>query len=780
MRIILKIAKNELRYLFYSPIAWFVIIVFLVQCAILYTKPIYDIANWQDILLKNSPGYKGESSLTLKIFILKGLFQNVIGNLYLFIPILTMGLIGRETTNGSSKLLYSSPVSLRQVVLGKYLGIMLYNMLLVFVLVIFIIIGVFNIRHIDYGMLLSAILGFYLLVCAYSAIGLFMSALSTYQIVSALSTFVIIFFLSNIGSLWQRYDVVRDLTWFLSLQNRTWKMLAGLIVSRDVIYFIIVSAMFVAFTLIKLKAGRELKPWYIRLGRYITVIAVSLLIGYVSSRPPLTAYFDTTATKFNTIPKEMQQLIKDMGDSTLEVTLYINLLGDGLEPGLPEARNSDYLNMWEPYLRFKPGIVFKYEYYYDNDAKANDSALYKMYGNDKTLKQIAGRAADNLDFDLSFFKSPGEMHKITGLQSENTRLVMRLKYQGRTEWLRTFPDPVFWPDLNNVSAAFKRLVYPSSIPKVYFVTNELERSIFKTGDREYALHTASKTSRGALINTGYNVDTLNLAIQDIPPGAWTLVLADPKTELSPVVQNKLNDYVAKGGNMFILAKTGKQYILNPFLEQFGVELMNGQLVEPTYDETPDKIIPYVTAAFSHLGKNLSWIKEALEAKDTTLKVLMPGATGLNYTNDSVFAIDPLLMTMPNRTWLKAGDLVIDSTLPPLNPAAGDFKQRSFATAAQLTRQINQKDQRIIICSDADFASNMRLSSSFGNAYFLMQLYSWMNYNEFPVEMTRIKPKDVLLSIGATAANVQKIAFVWVLPGLVLLASIILLVRRKRK
>lgn len=774
MKIIFKIAKNELRHVFYSPIAWFVMIVFGLQCAIYFSSPLYGVANWQEIMLKNSPKFKGDNALTYTIFIFGGVFYNVVSNLYLFIPVLTMGLISREVSNGSVKLLYSSPVSLWEIVLGKYLGIILYNVILVSILGIFMIAGVINIKHVDYGMLLSAALGLYLLICAYSAIGLFMSSLSTYQIVSALSTFIIIFALSHIGGIWQRYDLVRDLTYFLSLQNRIYKMLEGLIISRDLIYFILVAAMFVAFTFIKLQGGRDARPWYIKLGRYTIVISVVLLLGYFSSRPLLTAYFDTTATKRNTIPREMQQLIEDMGDSTLEVTLYTNLLGGGLERGMPETRNADYMvNMWEPYLRFKPGIVFKYEYYYDADSLGRDSVIYK------DLRQMAASKADAIDADLSMFKSPEQMHSIINLQPEGYRLVMQLKYRGRTEMLRTFDDPFFWPDLSNVSAAFKRLLKPAGIPKVFFVTGELERDIYKTGNREYAMHSAAKYSRGALVNTGYDADTLNLETQDIPAGSSALVLADPKMELSNIVQNKLRQYTARGGNLFIMGEPGKQYVLNPFLKQLGVQLLNGQLLEPTYDETPDKVLPYLTASSSHLQKELSWIAKALVSGKDTLKVMTPGITDINYTTDSTFTVQPLLTTVPGRVWLKRGDLVIDSTLPPFNPENGDVKATSFSPVIQLTRQLNGKEQRIVVAGDADFASNMRLPV-LSNAGFLMPVYSWLCYNKFPVSMTHIPPRDTLLRVGEANAYVQRIVYMWVLPAIILLAGIILLVRRKNK
>jgi len=160
-----------------------------------------------------------------------------------------------------------------------------------------------------------------------------------------------------------------------------------------------------------------------------------------------------------------------------------------------------------------------------------------------------------------------------------------------------------------------------------------------------------------------------------------------------------------------------------------------------------------------------------------MKILMPGTTALRYGNDSAFDIKPLLMTVPGTTWLKGGSLVIDSTLPPFNSREGDIKENSFTTGIQLNRQVRQKEQRLIVCSNADFLSNMRLGTSIS---IVASLYSWLTYNRFPVYMPRPKARDVFLRIGATGADVQKLVYIWIVPGLVLLAATILLIRRKRK
>ncbi len=257
MKKTLTIAKTELRNLFYSPVAWFLTIAFMVQCAIFFTKPLQMISKYQDLAQRNNPLFKDfGQSLTKLLFLEKdGIFSNVLENLFLFVPLLTMGLISREVNTGTVKLLYSSPVKLRQIVFGKYMAIMIYNLALLCVLGIFMIAGNASIVSADIGILLSSALGFYLLMCAYTAIGMFMSSLTNYQIVSAVASFTVVFVLSHIGGLWQRYDFIRDLTYFLSITGRTTKMLKGLITTSDLVYFIVIVGMFLSFTLLKLKGA---------------------------------------------------------------------------------------------------------------------------------------------------------------------------------------------------------------------------------------------------------------------------------------------------------------------------------------------------------------------------------------------------------------------------------------------------------------------------------------------------------------------------------------------
>lgn len=783
MNVILKIAKNELRNLFYSPIAWFLAFIFMIMCAYYYTGGIYEWSKSNNFFL-NRPDmeYWATESATYAFYWYPGggFFFLILSNVYLFIPLLTMGVISRELNAGTARLLYSSPVKLGSIIFGKYLAIIVYNLVMILIIGIFIVMGFVNIRALDYGPLLSALLGFYLLMCALTAIGIFMSSLTRYQIVSAISCFTLLFVLNIIGGIWQQYDFVRDLTYFASITGRAEKMLMGLITSKDIIYFLIIICLFISFTYFKLRADQTSRPWYKTAGLGLAATIAGILTGYASSQPGWIAYFDTTARQVHTIHPRTQQILRKTSDAPLEVTLYVNLLGPRGAQGFPRARNAYLSSLWEQYQRFKPDIKFKYEYYYD--VLDGGTELFQRFPG-KNLQQIAGLIAKGAQVDSALFQSPAAMRKKIDLHAEKYALVMQLKYKGRSTMLRTFDDDLIWPNEQNMNAALQRLVQ-AHIPKVYFITGELERNIYKYGEREYSLHTILKEQRGSLINTGFDVDTLNLAMRDIPGDADILVLADPRMTPDTTVQNRIRRYIDGGGNMLVFGEPGKQSILNPVLKPMGVELMNGQLVHPSYNETPDKIRVYFTYPSFWLAEEFFlrrfgrlWSHKIYRDSLTTT---LPGATGINYDSASGFSIKPLLMTLPGTAWSKAGKLVADSTAPVFSPGEGDVRLTSFPTAIQLVRQQGNREQRIVVCGDADIASNFRLPQDYSYAEWVMSLYSWLSNNEFPVYPTLPYARDNRVLTSMAGARVQKTIFVWIIPGLILIWSSILLVRRQRK
>ncbi|OKS88767.1 Gldg family protein [Mucilaginibacter polytrichastri] len=771
MKVALKIAKAELSTLFYSPIAWFLAIVFLFQCGLTYTSMLGEHLTFQNLggfYLSNN------KAMTQQLFP-GGVFYLVIGKVYLYIPLLTMGLISRELNNGTIKLLYSSPIKISQIVIGKFMAMMGYNFILILIIFMYEVTGMFNIPSFDLGILLTSLLGVYLLLCAYSAIGLFMSSLTSYQIVAAIGTLVMFAVLQYIGTVWQDIDFVRDLTYFLSISGRTTRMLRGLVSTKDVIYFGLIVFVFLGFSIIRLQSKRESKPGRIIAGRYALIFCCVLIIGYFSSLPALTGYYDASAGNQWTLTSNSQKIISELGDGPLEVTSYINLLDSYYFSGKPDQRNID-LDRWLPYLRFKSNIKLNYVYYYDDviplTAKTMP-AVAKTKGQKGPVIPVWGAAqyANAYKVDLKDFKTPQEIRKIIDLRPELNRYVMQLKYKGKTTFLRIFQDSRVFPSETETDAALKRLI--TKLPKIGFLNGELERSKDKLSDRDYRVSTNMIPFRYSLINQGFDVENLSLQTGELPTEIAALVIADPKTTFTSEGLAKIQRYVAGGGNLFIAGEPGKQSVVNPILKFLGVQMMDGVLVQNATDDVPDLIKVGLTKNALDLSNQLQQL--VINNKG----VSMPGAVGLTYTGGP-FSVKPILMTDSTINWNKKGKLVTDSAKVVFSDADGDTK-KAVPTILALTRQINNKEQRIIVAGDADFLSNSELQKSQeGNFIFGVGIFKWFSNGQFPVDTDRPESKDNRLNITDKGIKALQILFLGVLPGLLILIAAIFLIRRKRK
>ncbi len=766
MKKTIKIAKLELSNLFYSPIAWLLFLVFVFQASLNFTSIVDSIVQSKD--------FTGPTAsfpfLTKSIFCRNGsLFPALLGELYLYIPLLTMGLISREVSSGTISLLYSSPVKIHEIILGKFVAMAIYDLCFILFLILFVIAGGFAVHTFDYGLVFSALLGVFLLLCTYSAIGLFMSCLTGYQIVAAISTFVVFAFLAYVGNIWQGIGFVRDLTYFLSISGRTEKMVMGLVTTKDVFYFLIIIALFLAFSVLKLKSSRELKPWYIRVARYVLCLSFALILGYASSRPGYIGYYDATQTKTNTLTENTQKIIKGL-DSPLEITSYVNFLHRNYGLGSPEMRNAD-ANRWEEYIRFKKDISLKYVYYYDSIPEKN---FYTYGGNNGlSLEKIAERLAKIFKVNLNRFLTPQQIHKIIDLRSEGNPYIMQLKYKGKTTFLRLFNDALVFPSETEVSAAIRRLT--TTLPVIGFLQGDYERSPEKIGDRDYKTLTNEKGFRSALINQGFNVETFDLdSTHRIPSDISVLVIADPRKELSAASDSIIQKYSEAGGNLLILGEPGKQSLLNPLLKYFGVQLVDGQIVQASRDFSPDLVLPGLTEATAEFSRTMRQY-----FLDST-HVSMPSVAALSYKTGGDFKVYPLLMTDSSRSWLKKDKPTLDSAAVEF--AVGDVRG-AYPTAVALTRKINGKEQRVIVTGDADFMSNAELNRGnvlTGNFNFNTALFGWFTYGQFPIDTFRPKPEDIKFLLNDAGAAVVKIIFLWVLPAILLLFATILLMRRRRK
>ncbi|WP_256002487.1 Gldg family protein [Pedobacter deserti] len=735
MKTILRIARLELSTLFYSPVAWLVLMIFPIQAGL-------DLTKFLQMLGRAHRMGQEFKEVTGQVFGTQyGFYAGVKNTLYLYIPLLTMGLISREIHSGSIKLLLSSPIKVIDIVLGKYLAISWYALFLLAILGLFGLAGAWSITHMDYKIVISGAIGLYLLICAYASIGLFMSSLTSYQVVAAISTLAVLGVLNFVGGLFQGVDAVRHITYFLSISGRTEQFINGLISTEDVIYFILVIVLFLSLTGIRLQSSREAKPLSVKLLRYALLIGFCCLIGYISSRPQLTGYLDMTMTKNRTLNANSVAIIKKM-DKPLKITTYINLLDDNYYLAKPESKSADEKYFMQ-YRRFMPDLTMEYVYYYDKSQNVN------LYKNNPGLSDeaIARKVADIQGVAFEDVLNPAQIRKGVDLSTEENRLVRQLQYGDRTTFLRYFSDMMIYPSEQEITAAIKRLVEPEKIPVVTFLTGNEERSKDRAGDADYKTATGELTFRYSLVNQGFDVDTTSLQAGEIPAATSTLVIADPKIKFTATELQKINNYIARGGNLLLAVEPGRQSIMNPLIQNLGVTASGDTIIERSRDYAPDFLLTTFTAQAAEKYKRYRVLKQ-----DSGL-VSTPGATVLNYTTKSGFQVIPILQD-----------------------------RKGSAVAVTLTRKLSGKEQRIMITGDADFMSSAALyrqRPETKNFDFMTEMFSWFCYGEFPVDTYRPKSRDVIKG-DETALLVTRIFFFGILPGAVLIAGASLLIYRKRR
>lgn len=170
------------------------------------------------------------------------------------IPAITMRLFAEEKRTGTIELLLTKPITDIQIILAKYFaGLILVIIALLPTLIYFVsVVQLGNpVGNVDSGGTWGSYIGLLLLGASYVAIGIFASSITSNQIVSFLVAAMLCFFMffgfEGIASfnLFGNYD---HIVISMGLSDHYLSMSRGLIDTRDVIYFIIVSALFLFFT----------------------------------------------------------------------------------------------------------------------------------------------------------------------------------------------------------------------------------------------------------------------------------------------------------------------------------------------------------------------------------------------------------------------------------------------------------------------------------------------------------------------------------------------------
>jgi ABC-2 type transport system permease protein len=240
------IVAKELRALFASPLAWVILAFLQVILAWIFLTRVDYFLTIQPQLARvpNAPG--------LSEIVVVPMFGIASIVLLMSVPLLTMRLIAEERRNKTMTMLMSAPLSMTQIVLGKFLATAIFLAIvggLITMMALSLLMG----GRLDYGLLGANLLGLLLLTSSFAAIGLFVSCLTTHPVVAAigaLGAFLLLWLINIAAS-----DPASPVHLF-SLLKHFEGFMNGSIGLNDLIYFAVLTAVFLVLSIRRLDADR--------------------------------------------------------------------------------------------------------------------------------------------------------------------------------------------------------------------------------------------------------------------------------------------------------------------------------------------------------------------------------------------------------------------------------------------------------------------------------------------------------------------------------------------
>jgi len=219
MRQAIPIFKREFRSYFVSPIAYIVIAIFLLVTGWFFFATFFLI---------------GQANLRNFFSLLPLIFSFVV-------PAVTMRLVSEELNIGSYEILLTMPVTLADVVVGKFLAAVAFIVAMLLPTLMYPV-TVAALGQLDWGPVVGGYLGAVLLGAAFSAIGLFASAMTRNQIIAFIVAMAVCFILTLIDKM--LFFLPRSMLGALAYLGADFhfqNISKGIIDSRDIIYFLSVS-----------------------------------------------------------------------------------------------------------------------------------------------------------------------------------------------------------------------------------------------------------------------------------------------------------------------------------------------------------------------------------------------------------------------------------------------------------------------------------------------------------------------------------------------------------
>lgn len=648
------------------------------------------------------------------------IFSNI-NIIYLFlVSILTMGLLSLERSRRTDQLLFTAPVSVWQVVIGKYLAAMAtFGITLLISLIFPVILSIYG--HPSMSEMIGSYLGFILLWGAFIAIGLFLSSLTESQMIAAVVTFgalLLVFYMDWFTANITNPVLFEVVEWF-SLMSRYTDFQNGILDLVNVVYYLSFIAVFLFLTVqvIRYRQNSEKKfrinHLLVTVSVLVGVILVNSIVGTIGEKLPM--QLDLTQDRVYEFSDQTKEVMKAL-DSDVEVlALY------------PKEDDGEFVEAVREYLAKYQQLSdhFKVEYI---DPYTDPSAI-RPYGDNVSLGSVIVKKGDK------FRVIP--LHQIYQ-QSQST-------------------GTVFIDMERQVTSAVRDVVGGEGVTKAYMTQ----------GHNEYS----GGELKAALESEGFEIETINLATTPVPEDATVLISMAPSVDFTAEERDALDEYLMRGGKAAFVfsARNPKMERLNSYLQEWGITIRSDYAMEGDSSK-----------AFRG-GNGVSAPAPALGEHSITEKIIESGIAfiapgscsfGLQENNVQHTFVTSLLQTSQN-SWG-----IMDLSRGTTEKAEGDIDGPLDLAAIAEKSDGNQGMIFVMGSLQAVETNGLLNNASYCNGDLMMNAFSYLADKGDVLEIRAKVISPEKLTMTETQVKGWSTVLQYFIPGLILLIGLVVWLRRR--
>ncbi len=631
----------------------------------------------------------------------------------IMVPLFTMHLLAQEKKSRTDQLLLTAPVSVFEVLFGKFLATAIVLLVPVIVSIGYPV-YIAGRGEMSTQFLIGSYLAVILVCMVLLAIGMLVSSLTSNMVLAVVLAFGVymIVILSRIIENYVPFEWLYKMFHSLSVYNIFYAMISGIVRSGDIIYLFMLVILFFSLTWLIVEKKRLGNTQF-----GIRLIVCLAVFGCVTGLGMhFTKVFDFTAEQLLTLSQDTKDTVSSISKKT---DIY--------------------------YLGERSRINATYEEFFEQYEKINDN----IHVNYKNVQSDA-------DFRNQYLATVGDVSETSLVVISGDKYV----YLDANEYVSTVQTSQYsyksTLELENQLTSAIYYVNSEDSQNIYYLTNHGESQL------ETGFSNMMRMNNYELRELNLEVK-LNSVEQTIPESCKALLIIAPQTDFSNEEITALEDYMRDDGRIFVAIDPLNEDLTNfyQFLEKYGLKTESGVMVETVEDN-------YVYDTEYYLSPKIQSHEITKEIEKNHLAVLTMTSKGI-YKNGSANGYQCTdLLTTSAKAYAKVFDFD-NITTKGENDISGSF------SVASLTEKENA-GKMILLTSDIFFQDDVDSDCVGGNRQFFLSSMNYLTGTEGTGILIPGKEvgNQVALYPNQTQGLVKIMALV-VLPVTVLLLGIIIFV-----